>query len=35
MSTESLIGMQRLNTTHKHKVDDEVYMGFFPPSDDY
>jgi len=33
MSTESLIGMQRLNPTHK--VDNEVYMGFFPPSDDY
>ncbi len=33
MSTESLIGMHRLNPTHK--VDDEVYMGFFPPSDDY
>jgi len=25
--------MNRLNPTHK--VDDEVYMGFFPPSDDY
>ena len=33
MPTENLIGMHRLNPTHK--VDDEVYMGFFPPSDDY
>jgi hypothetical protein len=33
MSNESTIGMHRLNPTHK--VDDEVYMGFFPPIDDY
>ena len=33
MSDEMLIGMQRLNPTQN--VDDEVYMGFFPPSDDY
>ena len=28
-----MIGMQRLNPTHK--VDDEVFMGFFPPTHDY
>jgi len=33
MSDERLIGMHRLNPTQK--VDGEVYMGFFPPSDDY
>ena len=33
MSTESLIGMHRLYPTQH--VDDEVYWGFFPPSDDY
>ncbi len=33
MSTESLIGMHRLNPTQN--VDDEVYMGFFPPTDEY
>jgi len=33
MSDKKLIGMHRLNPTHK--VDDEVYMGLFPPSDDY
>jgi hypothetical protein len=33
MSNESTIGMHRLNPTHK--VDDEVYMGLFPPTDDY
>ena len=33
MSDEMLISMQRLNPTQN--VDDEVYMGFFPPSADY
>ena len=33
MPSESTIGMHRLNPTHK--VDDEVYMGFFPPSENY
>jgi hypothetical protein len=29
MTNERKIGMHRLNPTHK--VDDEVFMGFFPP----
>jgi hypothetical protein len=33
MSTENLIGMHRLNPTHN--VDDDVFMGFFPPTDEY
>ena len=33
MPPKSTIGMHRLNP--KHNVDDEVYMGFFPPNDDY
>jgi hypothetical protein len=33
MTNERTIGMHRLNPTHK--VDDEVFMGFFPPTHDY
>ncbi len=33
MKNEIKIGMHRLNPTHK--VDDEVFMGFFPPTVDY
>jgi hypothetical protein len=33
MTNEIKIGMHRLNPTHK--VDDEVFMGFFPPTVDY
>ena len=33
MPNERMIGMHRLNPTHK--VDDEVFMGFFPPTHDY
>ena len=33
MSTENSIGMHRLNPTHN--VDDDVFMGFFPPTDEY
>jgi hypothetical protein len=33
MSTENLIGMHRLNPNQN--VDDDVLMGFFPPSDEY
>ena len=33
MTNKRTIGMHRLNPTHK--VDDEVFMGFFPPTHDY
>ena len=33
MTKERTIGMHRLNPTHK--IDDEVFMGFFPPTHDY
>ncbi len=33
MTNERKIGMHRLNPTHK--VDDEVFMGFFPPAENY
>jgi len=33
MSTENWIGMHRLNPNHN--VDDDVFMGFFPPTDEY
>jgi hypothetical protein len=33
MTNERTIGMHRLNPTHK--IDDEVFMGFFPPTHDY
>ncbi len=33
MTNEIKIGMHRLNQTHK--VDDEVFMGFFSPTVDY
>ncbi len=33
MTNERKIGMHRLNPTHK--VDDEVFLGFFPPNLDY
>jgi hypothetical protein len=33
MTNEIKIGMHRLNPTHK--VDDEVFMGFFSPTVDY
>jgi hypothetical protein len=33
MTNERKIGMHRLNPTHK--VDDEVFMGFFPLTEDY
>ena len=33
MTNERTIGMHRLNPTHK--VYDEVFMGFFPPTHDY
>ncbi len=33
MTNERKIGMHRMNPTHK--VDDEVFMGFFPPNLDY
>ncbi len=33
MTNERKIGMRRLNPTHK--VDDEVFMGFFPLTENY
>ena len=33
MSSENWIGMHRLNPNHN--VDDDVFMGFFPPTDEY
>jgi hypothetical protein len=33
MSSENWIGMHRLNPNHN--VDDDVFMGFFPPTDKY
>ena len=33
MTNKRKIGMHRLNPTHK--VDNEVFMGFFPPNLDY
>jgi hypothetical protein len=33
MTNERKIGMGRLNPTHK--VDDELFMGFFPPMENY
>ncbi len=33
MTNERKVGMHRLNPTHK--VDDEVFMAFFPPNLDY
>ena len=33
MSTKNLIGMHWLNPTHN--LDDDVFMGFFPPTDEY
>ena len=33
MPNNRMIGMHRLNPTHK--VNDEVFMGFFPPTHDY
>jgi phosphotransferase system HPr-like phosphotransfer protein len=33
MTNERKIGMRRLNPTHK--VDNEVFMGFFPPTENY